>query len=119
VVVLLLRVLPRTERGLAVTAFVASLVSVVIAALGFLGQYRLGGGVVVDGQTFGELALLMTGVHLAIGVGEGLIAAVTVVTVARTRPDLVYALRGAGLRRPATPPGPVARPHPAGTAGAP
>ena len=30
---------------------------------------------------------------LLIGIGEGLITAVTVLAVARTRPDLVYALR--------------------------
>jgi cobalt/nickel transport system permease protein len=33
-----------------------------------------------------------------IGIGEGLIAATTVATVARVRPDLVYALRR--FRRP-------------------
>jgi cobalt/nickel transport system permease protein len=38
-----------------------------------------------------------------IGIGEGLIAATTVATVARVRPDLVYA-----LRRFRKPPPPVA-----------
>ena len=44
--------------------------------------------------------------HLLIGIGEGLITATTVVTVAKVRPDLVYALRGlrprgrAARRRP-------------------
>jgi cobalt/nickel transport system permease protein len=46
----------------------------------------------------------MAGAHLLIGIGEGLIAAVTVATVARVRPDLVYALR----RFRATPRPPVA-----------
>jgi cobalt/nickel transport system permease protein len=41
----------------------------------------------------------MAGTHVLIGIGEGLIAATTVVTVAKTRPDLVYALRSL---RPAT-----------------
>jgi cobalt/nickel transport system permease protein len=44
----------------------------------------------------------MAGTHLLIGIGEGLIAATTVVTVAKTRPDLVYALRS--LRHPAPAP---------------
>ena len=35
----------------------------------------------------------MAGVHLLIGIGEGLITATTVATVAKVRPDLVYALR--------------------------
>jgi cobalt/nickel transport system permease protein len=100
VVALLLRLVPRTRRGLAVAAFAGSMVSVVIAALGFLVQYRIGGGVALDGQTFGDIALLLIGVHLAIGIGEGLITAVTVGTVATARPDLVYALRGAALRKP-------------------
>jgi cobalt/nickel transport system permease protein len=101
VVALLLRLVPRTQRGLAITAFAGSVVSVVIAAVGFLMQYRLGGGVALDGRAFGDIALLLIGVHLVIGVGEGLITAVTVGTVARARPDLVYVLRGAPLRAPA------------------
>ena len=43
----------------------------------------------------------MAGSHVLIGIGEGLITALTVMTVAKIRPDLVYALR---LRMPARPP---------------
>ena len=49
----------------------------------------------------------MAGTHLLIGIGEGLIAATTVITVAKARPDLVYALRSlrpARVRRPSRPP---------------
>ncbi|WP_434743083.1 energy-coupling factor ABC transporter permease [Micromonospora sp. SH-82] len=91
-IALLLRVLPRTPAGLAVTGFVAGLLSVVVAALGFVVQYWLGGTTDLGGN-LGGLAATMTGVHLLIGVGEGLITATTVVTVAKVRPDLVYALR--------------------------
>jgi cobalt/nickel transport system permease protein len=49
--------------------------------------------------------------HVLIGIGEGLIAGVTVATVARVRPDLVYAWRR--FRRPAVP---AADPVPAGGA---
>jgi len=95
-IALLLRVLPRTPAGLAITAFVASVVSVVVASQGFVLEYALGG------TTKLSLALIagtMAGSHLLIGIGEGLIAATTVATVAKVRPDLVYALRR--FRRPA------------------
>ncbi|MEU4423061.1 energy-coupling factor ABC transporter permease [Actinoplanes sp. NPDC024001] len=86
----LLRVLPRTPAGLGLAAFIASVVSVVAAAEGFVLQYALGGTTALP---FAEVATLMAGTHLLIGIGEGLIAAVTVATVARVRPDLVHALR--------------------------
>jgi cobalt/nickel transport system permease protein len=90
-IAVLLRVLPRTPVALGVTAFVASVVSVVAAAQSFVLEYALGGTTQLPGSGLG-------GPHVLIGIGEGLIAATTVVTVAKTRPDLVYALRG---RRPA------------------
>ncbi|HEX5594856.1 MAG TPA: energy-coupling factor ABC transporter permease [Micromonosporaceae bacterium] len=89
----LLRVLPRTPTGLAVTAFVASVVSTVAAAVGFVLQYALGGTTALEAISLGQVAAAMAGSHLLIGIGEGLIAATTIVTVAKARPDLVYALR--------------------------
>ena len=53
----------------------------------------------------------MAGVHTLIGIGEGLIAATTVATVAKVRPDLVYALRR--FRSPAAPAAPATAPRPA------
>ncbi|SNY41335.1 energy-coupling factor ABC transporter permease [Paractinoplanes atraurantiacus] len=96
-VVVLLRFLPKTPAGLAATALIASIISVVIASQGFVLEYALGGTT--------ELSLpwvsgTMAGVHLLIGIGEGVIAATTVATVARVRPDLVYALRR--FRKPLT-----------------
>lgn len=91
-IALLVRVLPRTPAGVSIAAFVASVVSVVVASQGFILQYWLGGTTDV-GSTLGGLAGTMAGVHLLIGIGEGLIAATTVATVAKVRPDLVYALR--------------------------
>ncbi|MDO3700845.1 energy-coupling factor ABC transporter permease [Micromonospora sp. C28SCA-DRY-2] len=99
-IALLLRVLPRTPTGLGVTAFVSALFSVVVAAMGFVGQYWLGGTTDLGGN-LGGLAGTMAGVHLLIGVGEGLITATTVVTVAKVRPDLVYALRALKPAAPA------------------
>ncbi|MFI2712002.1 MULTISPECIES: energy-coupling factor ABC transporter permease [unclassified Micromonospora] len=99
-IALLLRVLPRTPAGLAVTAFVSALVSVVVASQGFVLQYWLGGTTDLGGN-LGGLAGTMAVAHLLIGIGEGLITATTVVTVAKVRPDLVYALRA--LKKPAVP----------------
>jgi cobalt/nickel transport system permease protein len=95
-IVLLVKVLPKTPTGLAITTFVASVVSVTVASLGFVVEYALGGTTQLSIST---VAGAMAGVHVLIGVGEGLIAATTVVTVAKVRPDLVYALRR--FRKPA------------------
>ncbi|MEE6257955.1 energy-coupling factor ABC transporter permease [Plantactinospora sonchi] len=105
-IALLLRVLPRNTNGLAVTAFVASVVSVLIASQGFVLQYWLGGTTDV-GSSLGGLAGTMAVAHLLIGIGEGLITATTVVTVAKVRPDLVYALRGLRAAAPAAGPLPA------------
>lgn len=113
-IAVLLRVLPRTPAGLAVTAFVASVVSVVAAALAFVVEYALGGTTRLEAFGLGEVLAAMAGTHALIGVGEGLIAATTVVTVAKTRPDLVYALRALPPLPPVrTPP---SDPPPAGSA---
>jgi cobalt/nickel transport system permease protein len=42
----------------------------------------------------------MGGTHALIGVGEGVITALTVVAVARVRPDLVYLMRTARTEVP-------------------
>jgi cobalt/nickel transport system permease protein len=89
-VAVLLRVLPRNHTGIVVTAFVTAIVSVVAASQAFVLEYALGG--TADLPIVG-IAGTMAGFHLLIGVGEGLITAVTVGTVAKVRPDLVYALR--------------------------
>jgi cobalt/nickel transport system permease protein len=82
--------LPKTRRWIVVAAGAASGLSVVMAALGFLIEYALGANV---GVPIGTVAGAMLGVHLLIGVGEGVITAMTVSAVLSIRPDLVY---GAG-----------------------
>ncbi|HET6482753.1 MAG TPA: energy-coupling factor ABC transporter permease [Actinoplanes sp.] len=89
-VVALLRFLPKTPAGLAATALIASIVSVVVASQGFVLEYALGG---TTDLSLPLISGTMAGVHILIGIGEGLIAATTVATVAKVRPDLVYALR--------------------------
>jgi cobalt/nickel transport system permease protein len=86
----LLRILPKTSSGVATTAFIASVASVVVASQGFVLEYWMGG---TTQLSLGGIAATMAGVHTLIGIGEGLIAATTVATVAKVRPDLVYALR--------------------------
>jgi cobalt/nickel transport system permease protein len=53
--------------------------------------FWIGGTAPID---VGTVALAMGGVHVLIGIGEGLITAVTVSTVLAIRPDLVYGARG-------------------------
>lgn len=78
--------------GLGIIAFVAALVGTICAAMGFVVQYAIGGAAATS---MGAVAGYMFGTHALIGIGEGLITAVTVMAVARSRPDLVYLLRGA------------------------
>jgi cobalt/nickel transport system permease protein len=68
-------------------AFAAGFVSVPISALAFVLEYAVGGTGTASVQTVG---IAMVGVHLLIGVGEGIITALTVGAVYLTRPDLVY-----------------------------
>jgi cobalt/nickel transport system permease protein len=97
VLVGLMRLLPRTAAGVGLAVFGASVLSVVLASQGFVAQFLLGGDVPLTIGA-GEISATMAGVHALIGIGEGLIAAVTVTTVAKVRPDLVYALRGQRLQ---------------------
>ncbi|MCX2965044.1 energy-coupling factor ABC transporter permease [Gordonia aquimaris] len=79
-----------TVGRLGVVAFVAALCGTLAAATGFIVEYEIGGAAT---QSLTAVAGYMWGTHALIGVGEGLITAVTVMAVARTRPDLVYLLR--------------------------
>lgn len=58
--------------------------SVVLASIGCAGQLAWSGTV-----TWSAAFTAMTGVHLLIGIGEGLISALVFAAVERTRPDLV------------------------------
>lgn len=100
-VVGLMKLLPRTATGAGFAVFIASIVSVTLASQGFVLEYFLGGGVNLT-ISYGEMSAVMAGVHSLIGIGEGLIAAATVTTVAKVRPDLVFALRGRALDAPGT-----------------
>jgi len=88
--VALRKVLPPTRRSVVAATFVAALVSVPVSALAFVGQYAAGGTAEVPLAT---LTGAMVGVHVVIGIGEGLISALTVASVMGVRPDLVYGAR--------------------------
>ncbi|RLK62312.1 energy-coupling factor ABC transporter permease [Actinokineospora cianjurensis] len=77
--------------GLVVVAFVAALVNTVVASLGFVLEFAIGGD---PAFSLGTVAATVVGVHCLIGIGEGVITALTVGAVAAVRPDLVYLLRG-------------------------
>lgn len=73
-----------------VVAFCSAVVGTVCAAMGFVLEYALGGA---GSTSLGAVAAYMSGTHVLIGIGEGIITALTVVAVVRARPDLVYLLK--------------------------
>jgi cobalt/nickel transport system permease protein len=89
-VVLLVRRYRPSTRTIWLTAFAVAFVSVLVGASTFVLEYALGGTLSISLQTVASLQL---GYHVLIGIGEGVITAMTVATVAATRPDLVWALR--------------------------
>jgi cobalt/nickel transport system permease protein len=103
---LLRRLLPATKASVTVAAGVAAGVSVVLAASAFVVEYAIGG---TGGASVGTVLAAMVGVHTLIGIGEGIITALTVGAVLAVRPDLVYGAQD--LQAPltlGTKPGPAA-----------
>ncbi|MDQ4102179.1 MAG: energy-coupling factor ABC transporter permease [Actinomycetota bacterium] len=99
VAILLRRLAIRSRAGLITVAFVSALVNTVVASLGFVMEYTIGG---TGGASLATVAVSIIGVHILIGVGEGIITALTVGAVASARPDLVYLLRSSPARTPET-----------------
>jgi cobalt/nickel transport system permease protein len=91
VAVLLRKFATSGKGGLVVVAFVAAFVNTVVASLGFVLEFAIGGD---PAFALGGVAGTVVGVHCLIGIGEGIITALTVGAVAAARPDLVYLLRG-------------------------
>jgi cobalt/nickel transport system permease protein len=88
------RALPGT-RGQVVAAAFAGWCSTVLASISCAGQLAWSGTVV---WPVGFTA--MTSVHMAIGVGEGLISALVLLAIQRVRPDLSSEVCGAASTRP-------------------
>ena len=84
---LLRRALPANPGAVVGASGFAALVSVPTAAAVFAVLYGIGGAVDLS---FGALLGAMVGVHVLVGIGEGLITAAVVSAVVATRPDLIY-----------------------------
>lgn len=90
------RVAGTGKPGIVAGAWLAGLLSVGGAALGFVAEFALGGTAPVSLAAVGGA---MVSVHVVIGAIEGVITALVVWSVATVRPDLVV-----GLRAPAAAP---------------
>jgi cobalt/nickel transport system permease protein len=81
------RVLPRTKSGVVLASALAGGISVVLAAVGFVVEFAIGGTADVSLKA---VLGAMVGVHVLIGVGEAFITGMTVSAVLASRPDLVH-----------------------------
>lgn len=84
------RFLPKTKKSIPIASFMAALIQVPLAAIGFVFQYAIGAESTIPVAT---VATAMISTHLLIGVGEGLITAFTVSAVLASRSDLVFGWR--------------------------
>ena len=75
---------------LALISFIAAVTGTVCAAMMFVIEYAIGGAAQTSLTT---VAGYMFGTHVLIGIGEGVITALTVMAVVRARPDVVYLMR--------------------------
>jgi cobalt/nickel transport system permease protein len=87
---LLRRLLPSNTAGVVIASGVSATLAVVLASIAFTIEYAIGG---TGSAPIGTVAAAMIGVHLLIGIGEGVITALTVSAVLAARPDLVYGAR--------------------------
>jgi cobalt/nickel transport system permease protein len=87
---LLQMVLPKRLGVVPAAAGIASFVSVPVASALFVLLYAIGGTADIP---LDNLATAMVGVHLLIGIGEGIITFLAVGAIVAVRPDLVYGAR--------------------------
>jgi cobalamin biosynthesis protein CbiM len=84
------KVLPRTKGGVTVASGIAAGLAPPLAAVVFTLEYALGGN---GAASVGTVAAAMIGVHVVIGIGEGVITAMAIASVLAVRPDLVWGAR--------------------------
>lgn len=84
---LLRRIAPRTPSGVALAAGVSAFLSVVASSIAFTIEYAIGGN---GSASIAHVATAMVGVHVLIGIGEGVITSMAVSAVLAVRPDLVH-----------------------------
>ena len=90
-------VLPARQSSVVVASGIAAGLAPVLAAGMFTVEYAIGGN---GAASVGTVAVAMFGVHVLIGIGEGVITAMTISAVLASRPDLVHG--AARLQRRAT-----------------
>jgi cobalt/nickel transport system permease protein len=83
-------VLPRSATAVALASGIAAGVAVVLASVAFTVEYAIGGA---GGASVATVGAAMVSVHVLIGIGEGVITAMTVSAVLASRPDLVWGAR--------------------------
>ena len=93
---LLQAVMPKRLSLVPFQAGIGAFVSVPVAALLFVALYAVGGATDLD---IGRLLTAMVGVHVLIGIGEGIITFLAVSAILAVRPDLVYGARPVLERR--------------------
>jgi cobalt/nickel transport system permease protein len=92
-------VLPARHSSVVVASGIAAALAPVLAALMFTLEYAIGGN---GAASIGKVAAAMVGVHVLIGIGEGMITAMTISAVLASRPDLVYGAQGIPARPKST-----------------
>jgi len=93
---LLQMVLPKRLGVVPVAAGISAFVAVPVAAALFVVLYAIGGTADIP---LDNLATAMVGVHVLIGIGEGVITFLAVGAIIAVRPDLVYGARRVLARR--------------------
>lgn len=81
------RFLPARNSSIALASGIAAGLAPNMAALVFMLEYVAGGN---NAAPFGTVLGAMLGVHTLIGIGEGVITAMTISSVLAVRPDLVH-----------------------------
>jgi cobalt/nickel transport system permease protein len=94
---------PRTKSAVVGSAGIAAALAPVLAAIVFTFEYAVGGN---GAASVATVVAAMVGVHVLIGIGEGVITALAVSAVMAVRPDIVYGARDV-VATAAPPPAPV------------
>ena len=84
------RLFPKSAGGVVAATGLAGWASVVFASIAFSIEWLFGATAPVG---FDDVFAAMVGVHVLIGIGEGVISALAVGAVLASRPDLVYGAR--------------------------
>lgn len=90
----LLRMTGSKPSGVPLLAAIAAMLSVPLAAMGFVLEFWLGG--TLDSISISGVLWALLGTHLVIGIGEGVITFFVVAAMMRARPDLVYGSQSFG-----------------------